>query len=181
MKNRIILILCLSLLLFGCAGVSSKGIFGTGVSIAFDPRSVGTQIDDSIMQKTLSTKIVLLDKSYILSVNSKVLDGRIFLTGKVDNPEEKLKLTKLAWEIEGVRSVRNDIKVKEKFNFQQSAKDILITSQLRTALIMNKNIKGSCGGLNAISGSNKCSVCNKDIDPNSPLVTQLNCKKAQKI
>ncbi len=128
MKNRIILILCLSLLLFGCAG---------------DPRSVGTQIDDSIMQKTLSTKIVLLDKSYILSVNSKVLDGRIFLTGKVDNPEEKLKLTKLAWEIEGVRSVRNDIKVKEKFNFQQSAKDILITSQLRTALIMNKNIKAT--------------------------------------
>ena len=143
MKNRIILILCFSLLLFGCAGVSSKGIFGTGVSIAFDPRSVGTQIDDSIMQKTLSTKIVLLDKSYILSVNSKVLDGRIFLTGKVDNPEEKLKLTKLAWEIEGVRSVRNDIKVKEKFNFQQSAKDILITSQLRTALIINKNIKAT--------------------------------------
>jgi len=143
MKNRIIFTLCLSLLLFGCVGVSSKGVFGTGVSIAFDPRSVGTQIDDSIMQKTLSTKIVLLDKSYILSVNSKVLDGRIFLTGKVDNPEEKLKLTKLAWEIEGVRSVRNDIKVKEKFNFQQSAKDILITSQLRTALIMNKNIKAT--------------------------------------
>ena len=143
MKNRIIFTLCLSLLLFGCAGVSSKGIFGTGVSIAFDPRSVGTQIDDSIMQKTLSTKIVLLDKSYILSVNSKVLDGRIFLTGKVNNPEEKLKLTKLAWEIEGVRSVRNDIKVKEKFNFQQSAKDILITSQLRTALIINKNIKAT--------------------------------------
>ena len=143
MKNRIIFTLCLSLLLYGCVGVSSKGVFGTGVSIAFDPRSVGTQIDDSIMQKTLSTKIVLLDKSYILSVNSKVLDGRIFLTGKVNNPEEKLKLTKLAWEIEGVRSVRNDIKVKEKFNFQQSAKDILITSQLRTALIINKNIKAT--------------------------------------
>ena len=143
MKNRILLILCLSLLLFGCTGISSKGIFGTGVSVAFDPRSVGTQIDDSIMQKKLSTKIVLLDKSYILSVNSKVLDGRIFLTGKVANPEEKLKLTKLAWEIEGVRSVRNDIKVKEKFNFQQSAKDILITSQLRTALIINKNIKAT--------------------------------------
>ena len=103
-------------------GVSSKGIFGTGVSIAFDPRSVGTQIDDSIMQKTLSTKIVLLDKSYILSINSKVLDGRIFLTGKVDNPEEKLKLTKLAWEIEGVRSVRNDIKVKENLTFNNLLK-----------------------------------------------------------
>ena len=143
MKNRIILILCLSLLLFGCAGVSSKGIFGTGVSVAFDPRSVGTQIDDSIMQKTLSTKIVLLDKSYILSVNSKVLDGRIFLTGKVENPEDKLKLTKMAWETEGVRSVRNDIKVKEDFNFKQSAKDLLITSQLRTALILDKEIKST--------------------------------------
>ena len=124
-------------------GVSSKGIFGTGVSVAFDPRSVGTQIDDSIMQKSLTAKILLIDKNYFLSVKSKVLDGRIFLTGKVDNPEEKLKLTKLAWETTGVRSVRNDIKVKEEFNFKQSAKDILITSQLRTALIINRNIKAT--------------------------------------
>ena len=130
-------------ILSGCAGVSSKGIFGTGVSIAFDPRSVGTQIDDSIMQKSLSTKILVLDKSYFLSVKSKVLDGRIFLTGKVDNPEEKLKLTKLAWEIQGVRSVRNDIKIKEKFDLKQSAKDFLLTSQLRTALILNKKIKAT--------------------------------------
>ena len=143
MRIRLISTFFLILLFSGCAGVSSKGFFGTGVSIAFDPRSVGTQIDDSIMQKTLSSKIVLSDKKHIFSVNSKVLDGRIFLTGKVDNPEEKLKLTKLAWEIEGVRSVRNDIKIKEKFNFQQSAKDILITSQLRTALILNKNIKAT--------------------------------------
>ena len=143
MRIRLISTFFLILLFSGCAGVSSKGFFGTGVSIAFDPRSVGTQIDDSIMQKTLSSKIVLSDKKHIFSVNSKVLDGRIFLTGKVDNPEEKLKLTKLAWETEGVRSVRNDIKIKEKFNFQQSAKDILITSQLRTALILNKNIKAT--------------------------------------
>ncbi len=143
MKIKFFFVLFISLLLSGCAGVSSKGLFGTGVSIAFDPRSVGTQIDDSIMQKSLSAKILLLDKSYFLSVNSKVLDGRIFLTGKVDDPEEKLKLTKLAWEIQGVRSVRNDIRVKEKFNFRQSAKDILITSQLRTALIINKNIKAT--------------------------------------
>ncbi len=129
--------------LSGCVGVSSKGIFGTGVSVAFDPRSVGTQIDDSIMQKSLSTKILLMDKKYFLSVKSKVLDGRIFLTGKVEDPEEKLKLTKLAWEIDGVRSVRNDIKVDEEFNFKQSAKDLLITSQLRTALILNKNIKAT--------------------------------------
>jgi osmotically-inducible protein OsmY len=127
----------------GCAGVSSKGIFGTGVSVAFDPRSVGTQIDDSIMQKNLSTRIVLLDKKYLLSVKSKVLDGRIFITGKVDNPEEKLKITKMAWETKGTRSVRNDIKIKEKFNFKQSAKDLLITSQLRTAMIVNKNIKAT--------------------------------------
>ena len=143
MKNKFLIILFLSFFLSSCVGVSSKGIFGTGVSIAFDPRSVGTQIDDSIMQKSLSAKILLLDKSYFLSIKSKVLDGRIFLTGKVNNPEEKLKLTKLAWETQGVRSVRNDIKVKEKFNFKQSAKDILITSQLRTALIISKKIKAT--------------------------------------
>ena len=126
-----------------CVGVSSSGIFGTGVSVALDPRSVGTQIDDSIMQKNLSARIIILDKKYIISIKSKVLDGRIFLTGKVDNPEEKLKLTKLAWETDGVRSVRNDIRIKEAFNFKQSAKDILITSQLRTALILAKDIKAS--------------------------------------
>ena len=143
MKNKLFVLLFLILLLTSCVGVSSKGIFGTGVSVAFDPRSVGTQIDDSIMEKSLSAKILLLDKSYFLSVKSKVLDGRIFLTGKVDNPEEKLKLTKLAWETQGVRSVRNDIKIKEEFNFKQSAKDLLITSQLRTALIINKEIKAT--------------------------------------
>ena len=137
-------LLIVSLLIFsGCVGVSSKGIFGTGVSVAFDPRSVGTQIDDSIMQKNLSARIVLLNKDYFISVKSKVLDGRIFLTGKVDNPEEKLKLTKLAWETKGARSVRNDIKIKEEFNFKQSAKDILITSQMRSALIFNKKIKAT--------------------------------------
>ena len=143
MKIKLFLLLFLILILSNCAGVSSKGLFGTGVSIAFDPRSVGTQIDDSIMQKNLSTRILLLNKNYFLSVKSKVLDGRIFLTGKVNSPEEKLKLTKLAWETEGVRSVRNDIKIKDKFNFQQSAKDILITSQLRTALILSKSIKAA--------------------------------------
>ena len=143
MINRILLIFFISFILSGCAGVSSKGIFGTGVSVAFDPRTVGTQIDDSIMQKNLSTKVLLENKSYFLSVKSKVLDGRIFLTGKVEDPEEKLKLTKIAWEIKGVRSVRNDIKIKEKFNFKQSAKDLLITSQLRTAFILNKNIKAT--------------------------------------
>ena len=143
MKTKFFYILVLLFFLSGCVGVSSKGIFGTGVSIAFDPRSVGTQIDDSIMQKSLTTKILLLDKTYFLSVKSKVLDGRIFLTGKVEEPEDKLKITKLAWETQGVRSVRNDIKVKEDFNFKQSAKDLLITSQLRTAIILNKKIKAT--------------------------------------
>jgi osmotically-inducible protein OsmY len=143
MKNKILIIVFFGLVLSGCVGVASKGIFGTGVTIAFDPRSVGTQIDDSIMQKNLSARIILLEKKYLLSIKSKVLDGRIFLTGKVDNPEEKLKITKLAWETNGVRSVRNDIKIKEEFNFRQSAKDILITSQLRAALIFNKNIKAT--------------------------------------
>jgi len=143
MNLRILILLLISLFLSGCIGVSSKGIFGTGVSVALDPRSLGTQIDDSIMQKNLSARLILDDKKYFLSIKSKVLDGRIFLTGKVDDPEEKLQITKLAWETEGVRSVRNDIKIKEKFNFKQSAKDILITSQLRTALILNKEIKAT--------------------------------------
>tara|TARA_B100001027_G_scaffold212817_1_gene182619 strand:+ start:3779 stop:4372 length:594 start_codon:yes stop_codon:yes gene_type:complete len=143
MKIKILFLLLIGLFFFGCAGVGSKGIFGTGVSIAFDPRSVGTQIDDSIMQKNLTTRMILLDKKYILSVSSKVLDGRIFLTGKVNDPEDKLRLTKLAWETDGVRSVRNDLKVKEQFNLKQSAKDILITSQLRTALILDKDIKAT--------------------------------------
>jgi osmotically-inducible protein OsmY len=143
MRNKILLLLFIGLVLSGCIGVSSTGIFGTGVSVALDPRTVGTQVDDSIMQKNLAARVILVDKKYLLSVKTKVLDGRIFLTGKVDNPEEKLKLTKLAWETSGVRSVRNDIKIKEEFNFQQSAKDVLITSQLRTAMIFNKNIKAT--------------------------------------
>ncbi len=143
MKIKFIIVILIGIILSGCVGVSSQGIFGTGVSIALDPRTVGTQIDDSIMQKNLTGKMVIKDKKYLISVKSKVLDGRIFLTGKVDNPEEKLQLTKLAWEIKGARSVRNDIKIKEEFNFQRSAKDILITSQLRTALIFNKNIKAT--------------------------------------
>ena len=143
MKNSLIFILITGIILSACAGVASKGIFGTGVSVALDPRTVGTQIDDSIMQKNLSARMLVKDKKYLLSVKSKVLDGRIFMTGKVDNPEEKLQLTKLAWETKGVRSVRNDIKIKEEFNFKRSAKDILITSQLRTAFILNKNIKAT--------------------------------------
>ena len=143
MKNKILILLFFGFILSGCAGVSSSGIFGTGVSVAIDPRSLGTQIDDSLMQKNLTARILLLNKNYLLSVKSKVLDGRIFLTGKVDDPEEKLKLTKIAWETNGVRSVRNDIKIKEAFNFKQSAKDLLITSQLRTALILNKGIKAT--------------------------------------
>ena len=143
MKNKFLIYLSIFIILSSCVGVASKGIFGTGVSVAFDPRTVGTQVDDSIMQKNLSGRILLMDKKYLLSVKTKVLDGRIFLTGKVDNPEEKLKLTKLAWETSGARSVRNDLKIKEEFNFQQSAKDILITSQLRSAMIFNKNIKAT--------------------------------------
>ncbi len=143
MKTNIFIIIFISIILSGCAGVGSKGLFGTGVSVALDPRTVGTQIDDSIMQKSISAKILSKDKKYFLTVKTKVLDGRIFITGKVDTPEEKLLITKLAWETKGARSVRNDIKIKEEFNFQQSAKDLLITSQLRTALIVNKNIKAT--------------------------------------
>ena len=143
MKLKLLNIFFILLFLNSCVGTSSKGIFGTGVSIALDPRTLGTQIDDSIMDKNITARMALLDKSYLLSVNSKVLDGRIFLTGKVDTPEEKLKITKIAWETKGARSVKNDIKIKEKFNFKQSAKDLLITSELRTALILSKTIKSA--------------------------------------
>ena len=143
MRNKTIFIFFIFFIFSGCVGTGSKGIFGTGVSIALDPRSLGTQIDDSVMQKNLLARLIMRDKSYLLSLNTKVLDGRIFLTGKIENPEEKLYITKLAWETLGVRSVRNDIKIKEVFNFRQSAKDLLITSQLRTAIIFNKKIKAT--------------------------------------
>ena len=143
MKFRITSVILLSLILSNCVGTSSQGIFGTGVSVALDPRSIGTQIDDNIMQKSLISRLLLKDKKYVLSVNTKVLDGRIFLTGKVDDPEEKLQITKMAWETNGVRSVKNNIIIKEDFNFKQSAKDLLITSQLRTAMIVNKKIKST--------------------------------------
>ena len=143
MKLKFILSIILFFLISNCVGTSSQGIFGTGVSVALDPRSIGTQIDDNIMQKSLSSRLLLKDKKYILSINLKVLDGRIFITGKVDDPEEKLIITKMAWETKGVRSVKNNIIIKEGFNFKQSAKDILITSQLRTAMIINKKIKST--------------------------------------
>tara|TARA_X000000368_G_C22939318_1_gene671380 strand:- start:418 stop:1011 length:594 start_codon:yes stop_codon:yes gene_type:complete len=143
MKLKIVNIVFIILLLNGCVGTASQGVFGTGVSIALDPRSLGTQIDDSIMQKNLAARLAMSEKSYLLSINVKVIDGRIFITGKIDNPEEKLQITKLAWETKGVRSVKNDIRVKEEFNFKQSAKDLLITSQLKTALIFNKEIKAT--------------------------------------
>ena len=136
------IILLLSFIIFtGCVGYSSTGVLGTGVSIALDPRSLGTQIDDSIMQQNLRARLITADKSYIISVKTKILDGRIFLTGKVNSVEDKLKITKLAWEIKGARSVKNDLQIKEKFNFKRSAKDLLITSQLRAALIGSKKIK----------------------------------------
>ena len=143
MKIKFAIFSIFLIFLSSCAGVGSKGFFGTGVSVAFDPRSVGTQIDDSIMEKNFTARMLLKDKKYLFAVNTQVLDGRFFLTGKVENPEEKLQLTKLAWETLGVRSVRNDIKIKEEFNFKQSAKDLLITSQLRTAIILNKKVKAS--------------------------------------
>jgi len=143
MKIKLINLFLILFILSGCVGAASKGIFGTGVSVALDPRSLGTQIDDSIMDKNLETRLLLLNKSYFLAVKIKVLDGRIFITGKINDLEEKLKITKLAWETEGVRSVKNHLKVKEEFNFKQSAKDLLITAQLRTALVFNKQIKSA--------------------------------------
>ena len=141
----------LILLLSSCVGSSSGGLFGTGVSIALDPRTLGTQIDDSIMQKNLVARLVLTDKKYLVKISVKVLDGRIFLRGKVDKPEEKLLITKMAWETKGARSVKNNIKIKQKFSFKNIATDILITSQLKTALILNKNVKAANFNIDTIN------------------------------
>ena len=146
-----ILVLIIFVLLSACVGSSTSGIFGTGVSVALDPRTLGTQIDDSIMQKNLQARLVLNDKKYLIKVSVKVLDGRIFLGGKVDAPEEKLKITKMAWETKWVRSVKNNIAIKQKFSFKNSAKYILITSQLRTALIFNKNVKAANFNIDTIN------------------------------
>ena len=134
-----------------CVGSSSGGVFGTGVSVALDPRTLGTQIDDSIMQKNLIARLTLTEKKYLVKISVKVLDGRIFLGGKVDEPEEKLKITKIAWETKGARSVKNNIAIKQKFSFKNVVLDVLITSQLRTALIFNKNIKAANFNIDTIN------------------------------
>ena len=146
-----IVILFLLILLSACVGSSTGGVFGTGVSVALDPRTLGTQIDDSIMQKNLLARLTLTEKKYLVKLSVKVLDGRIFLGGKVDKPEEKLKITKLAWETKGVRSVKNNIAIKQKFSFVNTAKDALITSQLRVALILNKNVKAANFNIDTIN------------------------------
>ena len=144
MKKKLFLLVPLLLIfLNSCSKFSNNRGIWSGVSIATDPRTIGTQIDDSLMQKTLKARLVLKDKKYLLDIGVQVLDGRIFLTGKVDKPEEKLHLTKYAWETKGTRSVRNDVKIKDGFSFKISAKDLLITSQLRTAIIFNKKIKAN--------------------------------------
>jgi osmotically-inducible protein OsmY len=139
------------LLLNSCVGSSTGGVFGTGVSIALDPRTLGTQIDDSIMQKSLLARLTLTEKKYLIQLSIKVLDGRIFLGGKVDTPEEKLIITKMAWETKGARSVKNNINIKQKFSFKRAAIDILITSQLRTALILNKQVKAANFNIDTIN------------------------------
>jgi len=150
MRKKII-ILFLLFLLNSCVGSSTSGVFGTGVSVALDPRTLGTQIDDSIMQKNLQARLALTEKKYLIKISVKVLDGRIFLGGKVDEPEEKLKITKMAWEIKGTRSVKNNIAIKQEFSFKNIIKDVLITAQLRTALILNNNVKAANFNIDTIN------------------------------
>ena len=151
MKKNLIFII-FSFLLFSCVGSSSVGIFGSGVSVAYDPRTVAMQIDDSIMQKNLMARLTLTDKKYIIDLSTKVIDGNIFLSGKVDEPEEKLKIIKMAWETKGARSVQSVVTIKGKTNFKNTAKDVLITSQLRTALLFNKLTKSSNYTIDTING-----------------------------
>ena len=150
MKKTFVLFATL-ILLNSCVGASTSGVFGSGVSIALDPRTLGTQIDDSIMKKSLQARLGLADKKYLIKLSVKVLDGRIFLGGKVDEREEKLKITKMAWETKGARSVKNNIVIKKKFSFKNTALDILITSQLRTALILNDNVKAANFSIDTIN------------------------------
>jgi len=150
MKKILIISLVLTLL-NGCVGSSTSGVFGSGVSVALDPRTLGTQIDDSIMQKNLLARLALTEKKYLIKISIKVLDGRIFLGGKVDEPEEKLKITKMAWETKGARSVKNNISVKQKFSFKNTALDVLISAQLRTALILNKKVKAANFNIDTIN------------------------------
>jgi len=149
--KKFLLVLFLLISLNSCVGSSSSGVFGTGVSVALDPRTLGTQIDDSIMQKNLIARLTLTEKKYLVKISVKVLDGRIFLNGKVNEPEEKLKITKLAWETKGARSVKNNIAIKQKFSFKRTAVDVLITSQLRAALILNKNVKATNFNIDTIN------------------------------
>jgi|TARA_Y100000816_G_C26060426_1_gene556794 osmotically-inducible protein OsmY len=151
MKKNIIIIL-IFIFFSSCVGSSSVGIFGSGVSVAYDPRTVGMQIDDSIMQKNLTARLALTEKKYLIYISTKVLDGNIFLTGKVSEPEEKLKIIKLAWETKGVRSVKTAITIKGETNFKNSAKDALITSQLKAAMIFSKDIKGKNYNIDTING-----------------------------
>ena len=137
--------------LTNCVGSSSIGVFGSGVNVAIDPRTLGTQIDDSIMQKSLIARLALTDKKYLVKLSVKVLDGRIFLGCKVDEPEEKLIITKIAWETKGARSVKNNIAIKQEFSFKNTALDILITSQLRTALIINRDVKAANFNIDTIN------------------------------
>ena len=150
MKKNIIILIFL-FLLSSCVGSSTSGVFGSGVSIALDPRTLGTQIDDSIMQKNLQARLALTEKKYLIQLSVKVLDGRIFIGGKVDEPEEKLKITKMAWETNGARSVKNNIAIKKKFSFKNAALDVLVTSQLRAELILNKNIKAANFNIDTIN------------------------------
>ncbi len=150
MKNKIAIII-LFFLISSCVGSSTNGVFGTGVSIALDPRTLGTQIDDSIMQKNLQARLALTEKKYLVKLSVKVLDGRIFLGGKVDAPEEKLRITKMAWETKGARSVKNNISIKKDFSFKNFAKDVLISSQLKTAFILNKKIKAANFNIDTIN------------------------------
>ena len=151
MKKNIIIIL-IFIFFSSCVGSSSVGIFGSGVSVAYDPRTVGMQIDDSIMQKNLTARLALTEKKYLIYISTKVLDGNIFLTGKVSEPEVKLKIIKLAWETKGVRSVKTAITIKGETNFKNSAKDALITSQLKAAMIFSKDIKGKNYNIDTING-----------------------------
>ena len=142
--NKTLKIILLITILYGCVpvvGVSTVGAIKTGVQISSDPRTFGTMVDDSIIEKAFKIKITQLENKYFLTVKGKSLDGRFFIKGEINSIDEKILMTKLAWETNGVRSVQNNLAVKDETTWRDKAQDILITSQLKVALVGNKNVK----------------------------------------
>jgi osmotically-inducible protein OsmY len=148
---KFIKVILISLFLTSCIGNITSTVFGVGVNINLDPRSPGLYLDDKLAE-TIITKKIVSHNYKLVFLNVKVIDGTAILSGRVERAEDKLKMTKFAWETAGIKAVRNDIVIADQTSFQQRAKDILISSQLSTALLLNKKINSRNYNLETING-----------------------------